>query len=91
MGAQPSIDVNWYAMNAVLLNDFGSVDNLVYTTSADKLDLDEVVSLKPTEVLVRVKACALSEYDVQVRQGKFATFSKLNKTCIGFEVAGVRV
>ena len=49
-------------MKALLFREFGGPDKLEYADVPDP-------KVKPTEVLVRVKACALNHLDLFVREG----------------------
>src|SRR5258706_1009402 len=49
-------------MKAILFNEHGSPDVLKYTDAPDP-------AIRPNEVLVRVKACALNHLDLWVRRG----------------------
>ena len=41
------------------------------------------------QVLIKVKACALSELDIRVRRGVFGKFSLPLPSVLGFEISGV--
>jgi NADPH:quinone reductase-like Zn-dependent oxidoreductase len=49
-------------MKAVVINEHGSVDKLVYTDFADP-------EISSSEVLVKVKACGINHLDIWVREG----------------------
>lgn len=79
-------------MRGVLLSGFGEAEQLIYSTSVKLKNcaIPTDVPLLPTQLLVRVKACAISELDVLARQGAFIPFTKANNgVAIGYEMAGV--
>jgi NADPH:quinone reductase-like Zn-dependent oxidoreductase len=49
-------------MKAVVINEHGSVDKLVYTDFAEP-------EISPSEVLVKVNACGINHLDIWVREG----------------------
>ena len=49
-------------MKAVVVNEHGSIDKLVYTDFAEP-------EISPSEVLVKVNACGINDLDIWVREG----------------------
>lgn len=69
-------------MKAVLLTSFGDKNVFEYTESFPKPEI------KPDEVLVRVKACALNHLDIWIRKGALA-FKPPLPHILGSDIAGV--
>ncbi|KAL0480796.1 hypothetical protein AKO1_006937 [Acrasis kona] len=76
---------------SVSLKSYGGVDQLTYLTrSVNTPDefLLEGGALGPTQVIINVRACAVGDIDVQVREGKYK-FVTQSDAVIGYEIAGV--
>ncbi|MCX8076173.1 MAG: alcohol dehydrogenase, partial [Aquificaceae bacterium] len=69
-------------MKAVILEDFGGVENLRYVEDFKEPSLEE------DHVLVRVKAVALNHLDIWVRMGALAVKPDLPHI-LGSDVSGV--
>ncbi len=69
-------------MRAVLLTDFGDIDGLKFRD-----EVEEPV-LKPTRVLIRVKAVALNHLDIWVRKGALPVKPELPHI-LGSDISGV--
>ncbi|ETZ21301.1 NADP-dependent oxidoreductase [Pedobacter sp. V48] len=71
-------------MKSIILKDFGSVENLVYT------DLP-IPSINDGEVLIQVKAISINPVDVKTRVGKgrAAKLKEENPIVLGWDVSGV--
>lgn len=70
-------------MRFVKLSEYGKVDSLVFSQK------EELPKLKSHEILIKVKACALSkDLDIRARNGEFKLFTKIDNV-LGFEVSGI--
>ncbi len=49
-------------MKAVVVNEHGSIDKLVYTDFAEP-------EISPSEILVKVNACGINDLDIWTREG----------------------
>jgi NADPH:quinone reductase-like Zn-dependent oxidoreductase len=79
---------------SVILQSYGTVDNLQYSTS--KSIPNE--NLSPTQIMIQIKACAISHLDIQVRKGMYQFLTSSSSTMesnndeemiLGYEIAGV--
>ncbi|UHG89608.1 NADP-dependent oxidoreductase [Spirosoma oryzicola] len=73
-------------MKAIILTDFGSVDNLVVT------DVN-TPAVSDNEVLIQVKAISVNLIDVKTRSGKGVSslFNDQNPIILGWDVSGIVV
>tara|TARA_R110002050_G_scaffold114468_5_gene229944 strand:+ start:2610 stop:3551 length:942 start_codon:yes stop_codon:yes gene_type:complete len=71
-------------MQAIVLSDFGSTENLLLTEIPQP-------SIADDEVLVRVKAMSLNPVDIKTRKGKALAekLEKENPLILGWDIAGV--
>lgn len=71
-------------MRSIMLKDFGSVDNLVYTELP-------VPSINDGEVLIQIKAISINPVDVKTRigKGRAAKLKDENPIVLGWDVSGV--
>jgi len=71
-------------MRSIILKDFGSVDNLVYTELP-------VPSINDGEVLIQIKAISINPVDVKTRigKGRAAKLKDENPIVLGWDVSGV--
>ena len=63
-------------MKAVVVNEHGSIDKLVYTDFAEP-------EISPSEVLVKVNACGINDLDIWAREGISGRW-RLCRICKGF-------
>lgn len=71
-------------MKAIVLKDFGGVDNLIYTTLP-------VPELAEGEVLVKVNAISINPIDVKTRSGSgmAAALKAFSPIILGWDISGV--
>jgi NADPH:quinone reductase-like Zn-dependent oxidoreductase len=78
---------------SVSLKSYGGVEQLTYLTRSvntpEELVLEEDGILGPTQIIINVRACAVSDVDIQVREGHYKFLSQTDPI-IGYEIAGVR-
>jgi NADPH:quinone reductase-like Zn-dependent oxidoreductase len=77
---------------SVVLKSFGGVDQLSYLTRSvdtpEQILLEENCVLGGTQIIINVRACAISDIDIHVREGQYKFLSP-KEPIIGYEIAGV--
>lgn len=73
-------------MKAIVLKDFGGIENLILTENATP-------EIKDDEVLVQVKAISINPVDAKTRSGKgmAAKFKEFSPIIIGWDISGIIV